>query len=175
MTFNNNALPQPSGTASLVCQYPAATAAAATHWFSQRLQFETDCSDVHSALTEGAADFVLLDVRNCEAYAKAHVPGALNLPHRQISAHTLQALPPQCLLVVYCAGPHCNGADQAALKIARLGYPVKLMIGGLQGYQDEGFALAFAETERRSETANSETAINSDSRSETATVLTCGC
>ena len=49
--------------------------------------------------------------------------------------------PQRPLLVVYCAGPHCNGADQAALKIARLGYPVKIMIGGLQGYRDEGFAL----------------------------------
>lgn len=127
---------------SLVCQYPAAPADAVISWFSQRLQFETDCSDVHSALSSGADDFVLLDVRGEAAYARSHVPGALNLPHRQISPATLQALPQQRLLVVYCAGPHCNGADQAALKIARLGYPVKMMIGGLQGYQDEGFPLA---------------------------------
>lgn len=126
---------------SLVSQYPAASADAAVHWFSQRLQFETDCSDVHSALQSGANDFVLLDVRGETAFADAHVPGALNLPHRQISEATLQALPAAVLLVVYCAGPHCNGADQAALKIARLGYPVKIMIGGLQGYLDEGFPL----------------------------------
>ena len=126
---------------SLVCQYPAASANAVISWFSQRLQFETDCSDVHSALASSADDFVLLDVRGEAAYAQSHVPGALNLPHRQISPATLQALPAERLLVVYCAGPHCNGADQAALKIARLGYPVKMMIGGLQGYQDEGFAV----------------------------------
>ena len=133
--------PQHQALPSLVCQYPAAPADAAIHWFSQRLQFETDCSDVHSALQLDEPDFVLLDVRGEAAYAQAHVPGALNLPHRQISLATLQALPQRPLLVVYCAGPHCNGADQAALKIARLGYPVKIMIGGLQGYRDEGFAL----------------------------------
>ncbi|MDZ7871019.1 MAG: rhodanese-like domain-containing protein [Rheinheimera sp.] len=145
MTLAMNQSAQPALTSqnlSLVCQYPAASADAVISWFSQRLQFETDCSDVHSALDSNADDFVLLDVRGEAAYAKSHVPGALNLPHRQISPATLQALPPQRLLVVYCAGPHCNGADQAALKIARLGYPVKMMIGGLQGYQDEGFPLA---------------------------------
>ena len=144
MTLSHNQSTQPAVTAhspSLVCQYPAAAADAVISWFSQRLQFETDCSDVHSALKSDADDFVLLDVRGEAAYARSHVPGALNLPHRQISPATLLALPQQRLLVVYCAGPHCNGADQAALKIARLGYPVKIMIGGLQGYQDEGFAV----------------------------------
>ena len=144
MTLSQNQSAQSAVTPqspSLVCQYPAAPADAVIRWFSQRLQFETDCSDVQSALSSGADDFVLLDVRGEAAYAKSHVPGALKLPHRQISAATLQALPQQRVLVVYCAGPHCNGADQAALKIARLGYPVKMMIGGLQGYQDEGFAV----------------------------------
>lgn len=126
---------------SFVCQFPAASADTAINWFSQRLMLETDCSDVHSALQSGATDFVLLDVRSSVAFAAGYVPGAIHLPHRQISGVTLSALPPQRLLVVYCAGPHCNGADQAALKIARLGYPVKIMIGGLQGYIDEGFPL----------------------------------
>lgn len=126
---------------SLVCQYPAASADTAIDWFSQRLMLETDCSDVHSALQAGATDFVLLDVRAGTAFVAGHVPGAVSLPHRQISEATLATLPAQRLLVVYCAGPHCNGADQAALKIARLGYPVKIMIGGLQGYIDEGFLL----------------------------------
>ncbi len=44
-------------------------------------------------------------------------------------------------LVVYCAGPHCNGADVAALKLAELGRPVKMMLGGLTGWEDEGYAF----------------------------------
>ena len=43
--------------------------------------------------------------------------------------------------VVYCAGPHCNGANKAALRLARLGLPVKMMIGGVTGWIDEGFTL----------------------------------
>ena len=43
--------------------------------------------------------------------------------------------------MVYCAGPHCNGADKAAVKLAKLGRPVKKMIGGVTGWVDEGFDL----------------------------------
>lgn len=137
---------------SLVCQYPAANPTTAMAWFSQRLQFETDCSDVHASLQAGATDFILLDVRGEHAFAQAHVPGATNLPHRQISAQTMAAFTSNHLFVVYCAGPHCNGADQAAMKIARLGFPVKIMIGGLIGYQDEGFTIATAVAENQAPT-----------------------
>ena len=50
--------------------------------------------------------------------------------------------PEDTLFVVYCAGPHCNGADKAALKLSRMGRRVKLMIGGITGWADEGFAFA---------------------------------
>lgn len=50
--------------------------------------------------------------------------------------------PRETLFVVYCAGPHCNGADRAALKIARLGRPVKIMIGGITGWADEAYEFA---------------------------------
>jgi rhodanese-related sulfurtransferase len=45
------------------------------------------------------------------------------------------------LIVVYCAGPHCNGTDKAAIRLARLGRKVKVMIGGMTGWADEGFAF----------------------------------
>ncbi|MNG15239.1 hypothetical protein D3C84_990530 [compost metagenome] len=44
--------------------------------------------------------------------------------------------------MVYCAGPHCNGANKAAVKLAALEYPVKEMIGGVTGWLDEGFELS---------------------------------
>jgi rhodanese-related sulfurtransferase len=92
--------------------------------------------------SSGAADFVLLDVRGPEQFAAGHVPGARNLPHRKIVAGKLGDHPADTLFVVYCAGPHCNGAARAAIRLARLGRPVKLMIGGIAGWRDEGFALS---------------------------------
>jgi rhodanese-related sulfurtransferase len=71
-----------------------------------------------------------------------HVPGAINLPTRQIDEASLARFPAGALFVVYCAGPHCNGANKAAVRLARLGRPVKEMIGGITGWKDEGFALA---------------------------------
>ncbi len=48
---------------------------------------------------------------------------------------------PETVFVVYCAGPHCNGANKAAIRLSKLGRPVKEMIGGATGWVDEGFAL----------------------------------
>ncbi|WP_068083467.1 rhodanese-like domain-containing protein [Polycladidibacter stylochi] len=109
--------------------------------YSRKLAFETDCSDVNKALNAGSNDFQLLDVRGNSDYAKGHIRSAKNIPHATISSETLQSIPQGTLLVVYCNGPHCNGADKAALKLASLGYQVKVMLGGISGWKHEGFAL----------------------------------
>jgi rhodanese-related sulfurtransferase len=126
---------------SIVAEIPAAPGAAALAHFESLLAHETDCADVHADLACGAGGFVLLDVRGPAAFARGHVPGAVHLPHRDIDAARLAAWPPGTLFVVYCAGPHCNGADRAAVRLARLGRSVKKMIGGVTGWLDEGFAL----------------------------------
>ena len=120
---------------------PATSAEAAAH-FRALLAFETDCWDVHEAMATGATDFVLLDVRSPELFASGHVPGAVSLPHRRIVERNLAPYAAGTVFVVYCAGPHCNGADKAALRLAELGRPVKKMIGGIEGWKDEGFDLA---------------------------------
>ncbi len=120
---------------------PAPPTEAAAH-FARKLAFETDCDDVATALRGGDPGFVLLDVRGPGAFARGHVPGALNLPRRQITPQRMAAWPADTLFVTYCAGPHCNGADKAASALAALGRPVKLMIGGMTGWRDEGLPVA---------------------------------
>ena len=130
---------------SPVSAIPSAESAAALAHFSALMSFETDCADVHVALASGdpsSVDFVLLDVRSPALYARGHVPGAVNLLHGKIVASRLAEFPPDTLFVTYCAGPHCNGATRAAMKLAQLGRPVKVMIGGITGWIDEGFQLA---------------------------------
>jgi rhodanese-related sulfurtransferase len=119
---------------------PAASAAALAH-FEASLAFETDCWDVHHSLTNDQHDFVLLDVRGSEKYAAGHVPGAIDLAQRKIIGSTMGSYPAGTVFVTYCAGPHCNGAARAAIRLARLGRPVKIMTGGVTGWLDEGFAL----------------------------------
>ncbi|MGN7742508.1 rhodanese-like domain-containing protein [Pseudomonas sp. 22526] len=127
---------------SLVRDIPAAPSAIALMHFSNRLTFETDCSDVFGSQEAGEVDFVLLDVRGPLAFERGHVPGAINLPGRLINAERLAGYSRDTLFVVYCAGPHCNGANKAAVRLAALGYPVKEMIGGVTGWLDEGFKLS---------------------------------
>ncbi len=124
---------------SPVTLVPPAHPSDAERHFGMKLAFETDCADVQASLRAGSVDFVLLDVRGPRSYAQGHVPGALNLPHREINSDRMMRWPHDTLFVVYCAGPHCNGADQAALKLSQLGRPVKIMIGGITGWADEGF------------------------------------
>ncbi len=128
-------------TTSPVTEVKAADSSSTLAHFERLLSFETDCWDVHAAQATGEPGFVLLDVRSPERFAEGHVAGAINLPRGRLIERNLAPYPPDTLFVVYCAGPHCNGADKAAIQLARLGRPVKKMIGGIEGWKDEGFTL----------------------------------
>jgi rhodanese-related sulfurtransferase len=119
---------------------PAAPELAIQH-FDAQFRFETDCWDTHDALKGPNPGFVLLDVRSVALFDRAHVPGAISLPHGKIIGSRMGAYPLSTLFVSYCSGPHCNGAARAAAKLARLGYGVKIMAGGMTGWIDEGFEL----------------------------------
>src|SRR5437867_5297881 len=61
---------------------PADPATAHSH-FSTKLAFETDPSDVYTDLQNDIKDITVVDARTPEAFAKGHVPGSINLPHRK--------------------------------------------------------------------------------------------
>jgi rhodanese-related sulfurtransferase len=128
-------------TRSAVAATPPASSTDATNHFAALLALETDCWDVHDAVDRGVRDFILMDVRSPALYESGHLPDAVNLPHSRIVERNLADYADDTLFVVYCAGPHCNGADKAALGLAQLGRPVKKMIGGVTGWLDEGFTL----------------------------------
>ena len=127
---------------TVVTEFPAAPPATALAHFEALMAFEADCWDVHHAMTAQVADFVLLDVRSPSLFATGHVPGALNLPHGKMTERRMAEWPEGTLFVVYCAGPHCNAANKAALALAKLSRPTKELIGGMTGWADEGFAYA---------------------------------
>ncbi len=63
------------------------------------------------------------------------------VPHGRIVERNLAEFPADALFVVYCTGTHCNGADRAAVRLARLGRKVKKMLGGMAGWKYEGFPV----------------------------------
>lgn len=126
---------------SEVTRVPPASSAEAASFYKTRFAFETDCWDVHHAITNKRQDFVLLDVRSPELFAQGHLPKAINLPRIEINEERMGEYPPDTVFVTYCAGPHCNGSTKAAVALAEMGRPVKEMIGGVEGWKDEGFSM----------------------------------
>lgn len=107
--------------------------------FSRRLACETDVADVAAARAAGEP-VTLLDARSPKTFAEGHIPGAHNLP-RPLTAEAVADLPPG-EIVTYCWGPACNGATKAALELARLGRPVREMIGGYEYWVRDGHAVS---------------------------------
>jgi len=130
----------PSTPFSFVLEIPAATPEAAHRHFLARLSVETDAADVFLDLDRKKKGFVVVDSRSKEAYAERHIPGALSMPTRTISAESTAHLSKDDVIVTYCWGPGCNGSTRAAARFAALGFRVKEMLGGIEYWVKEGYA-----------------------------------
>lgn len=126
---------------SAALRVPPTAPAEAAAFFAARLAFQADVSDVRASLESGDPGFVLIDSRGDEAWAQGHVPGAVHLPTAEIPARAANLLNPAVPVITYCWGPGCDGATRAALALARLGYQVKEMIGGIEYWIREGFPV----------------------------------
>src|SRR6185437_13248600 len=74
-------------------------------YFRARDQLEpVAASELVTRLREGSV--VLLDVRPEDEYGLGHLPGALNIPLRQLEQR-LSELPRDHAIVAYCRGPYC--------------------------------------------------------------------
>jgi rhodanese-related sulfurtransferase len=134
----------PDEPRSIVTAVPPARPRVAEAHFSARLAYETDPTDVWHDLTAGTARFVLLDARSREAFEEAHLPGAVSGPYRELTeswARKVLADHDADLFVAYCWGPACNAATKAGARLAAFGVPVKEMIGGIEGWRNEGFPV----------------------------------
>lgn len=128
-------------TASRVLDTKAADSATAHSHFASKLAFETDPSDVYTDLENGETGIIIIDARTPEAYAKGHVPSSINLPYRRIEASTTASLPRDKVLVTYCEAVFCNASTKAAAKLTALGFKVKEMLDGLDGWKREGYPV----------------------------------
>jgi rhodanese-related sulfurtransferase len=131
----------PIHRASKVQENPPADPSQANNHFQSKLSFETDPSDVYHDITKKIFGIIVLDARTPEAYAKGHVPGAINLPYRTIDTSTTASLPQDKVIVTYCDGVFCNASTRAAAKLTALGFKVKEMLDGMEGWRKEGYPV----------------------------------
>lgn len=107
--------------------------------YQDKLSFEMDPSDLFQALESGE-NLVVIDARQAHGFEKEHIPGAINLPHRQMNAERTQKLDRSKLYVCYCDGIGCNASTKGALNMAKLGFQVKELIGGIEWWKLDGYA-----------------------------------
>ena len=107
--------------------------------YENKLRYETDSWDL-SEMIKAGEKVVVIDARSPEAYAKEHIPGSINLPHRTMSEETVKLITKEALIVVYCDGIGCNASTKGAINMTKLGFRVKELLGGLDWWKRDGYA-----------------------------------
>src|SRR5688572_4115794 len=88
--------------------------------YRRKLEYEIDSWGLKVALEAGER-IVVIDARSRGAHAREHIPGAISLPHREMSAQTTRGMDKDRLVVTYCDGIGCNASTKGALRMAELG------------------------------------------------------
>lgn len=109
-------------------------------YYQSKLAFEMDSADVYQALEAGRLPVTIVDGRSPDAYRQEHIPGAINLWHKEICVNTTQDLDPSRIYVCYCDGIGCNASTKTAMKLLSLGFEVRELIGGLDWWIRDGYA-----------------------------------
>ncbi|MEU9299743.1 rhodanese-like domain-containing protein [Streptomyces sp. NPDC048269] len=117
------------------------TAELSATYFLAKLAAECDPSDVEHDISHKIPGVAVIDTRSAESYQEAHIPGALNLPHRDLSSEHVVGLDRDVTYVTYGFGPDCNAGTKGAAKLAVLGFRVKEMIGGFEYWKRDGFPV----------------------------------
>ena len=106
--------------------------------YGDKLEHETDSWDLKTALEKGER-IVVVDARSPESFQKEHIPSAINFPHRTMNEESTRHLDRSALYVVYCDGIGCNASTKGAFNLARLGFRVKELMGGLDWWKRDGY------------------------------------
>jgi ArsR family transcriptional regulator len=94
--------------------------------------------DLVARLKDGCT--TLLDVRPDDEYALGHLPGALNIPLRELEQR-LAELPPDHLIVAYCRGPYCVLSFEAVAALRARGYTVRRLEDGYPEWKAAGLPV----------------------------------
>lgn len=107
--------------------------------YQRKLAYEMDSWDLYVALGKGEP-VVVVDGRSAKAYGQEHIPGAINLPHKELCFNNTEHLDKSKIHVCYCDGIGCNASTKTALKLLTLGFQVRELIGGLDWWKRDGYA-----------------------------------
>jgi rhodanese-related sulfurtransferase len=87
-----------------------------------------------------AGSVTVVDVRPPEEYAAGHLPGAVNMPLRNLGAR-LEELPKRREVIAYCRGPYCVMAFEAVARLRRKGIKARRLEEGYPEWARAGFPV----------------------------------
>ena len=97
--------------------------------------------EVLARTAAGAADLVVLDVRERDAYDAGHVPGARHVPRGQLELRIDQVLPDPSTRVVTCC-EFGKISTLAAATLRTMGFPRAVALdGGMKAWREAGYPL----------------------------------
>jgi rhodanese-related sulfurtransferase len=108
--------------------------------YQKKLSYELDSWDLYVGLQDIDTTLIVVDGRAAAAFEKEAIPGAINLPHREICVQSTAYLDKTKVYACYCDGIGCNASTKTALKLLTLGFQVKELMGGLDWWIRDGYA-----------------------------------
>ena len=98
-------------------------------------------NELAARLREGSV--VLLDVRPSDEYSLGHLPGALNIPLRELEQR-LSELSSEHEIVAYCRGPYCVLSFEAVAALRARGFQVRRFEAGFPEWKAAGLPIEMA-------------------------------
>jgi ArsR family transcriptional regulator len=87
-----------------------------------------------------AGAVTVLDVRPPDEFALGHLPGAVNIPLRELDAR-LAEFDPALEIVAYCRGPYCVLSYEAVAALRARGFKVRRLEDGLPEWRAAGLPV----------------------------------
>jgi rhodanese-related sulfurtransferase len=82
----------------------------------------------------------VLDVRPPEEFAAGHVPGAINIPIRELEKR-LKDLPKRKEVIAYCRGPYCLMSYDAVVVLRKKGLKARRLEAGMPEWRAAGLPV----------------------------------
>ncbi len=90
----------------------------------------------------------VLDVRPPEEFAAGHLPGAVNIPLKELEQR-IQELPQHQEIVAYCRGPYCVLAYEAVAQLRKQGFSARRMEDGFPEWRLAGLPVEADKTVKK--------------------------
>lgn len=119
---------------------PKTLAISAADYFEAKLAYEITPWTLNGLLEKGTPSLFVLDVRDDAQYEAGHIPTAKHVALADLPAK-LATLPRDKTIVPYCGNLLCSLAPKAALELARAGFTVRYLVGGVEEWTKKGFKL----------------------------------